>query len=175
LSTPLRGRLGLFVDAALDVFVDPGRMCAVNLSCFSKRASGEPLRRALTATSHRLDMEREQVEEVVAAFLEEVVDEVANGHVVSVPKFGAWAAWVIESPSALARDPSARCQPKFSPSRSFSEKVRHSAPATTWAKRRLARHRRNHALRLPTKDRTPLPEMTSAEIRASIKRQMADS
>jgi nucleoid DNA-binding protein len=147
----------------------------VNLSCFSKKASGEPLRRALTATSHRLDMEREQVEAVVAAFLEEVVDEVANGHVVSIERFGMFAAWLIESPSALARDPSARCQPKFSPSRSFSEKVRHSAPATTWGKRRLARHRKNHALRLPTTGRASLPVMTSAEIRASIERQMAQS
>lgn len=147
----------------------------VNLSCFSKKASGEPLRRALTATSHRLDMEREQVEAVVAAFLEEVVDEVANGHVVSIEKFGAFAAWLIESPSALARDPSARCQPKFSPSRSFNERVRYSAPATTWAKRRLAKHRSNHALRLPTTGRGSLPEMTSAEIRQSIATQMAQS
>jgi nucleoid DNA-binding protein len=150
-------------------------MNTVNLGCFSKTASAEPLRRALTATSHRLDMEREQVAAVVAAFLEEVVDEVANGHVVSIPKFGAFAAWLIESPSALARDPTARCKPKFSPARSFNEQVRTSAPTTTWAKRRLIRHRRNHSPRSPMAGHGSLPTMTSAEFRDSIAKQMANS
>jgi nucleoid DNA-binding protein len=150
-------------------------MSAVRLSCFSKCASGEPLRRALTSTSHRLDIERDQVGAVVAAFLEEVADEVAHGHVVSIPGFGAFGAWLIETRAALARDPSRRCKPAFSPSKRFYEQVRKSAPATRWAKGKLIRHRSNHSPRSMTTGSREVPVMTREEFFDSIARQMAQS
>ena len=49
-----------------------------------------------------------------------VRNEVGQGNVVSLPGFGAFGAWLIESRAALARDSSPRCKPVFSPSRSAS-------------------------------------------------------
>lgn len=145
----------------------------MTLPCYSKSPSAEPLKRVLVETSYRLDMEREEVAAVVGAFLEELADEVAHGHIVSLRGFGAFGAWLIESRAALGRDPSLRCKPLFSPAKKFSEHVRKTAPPTQCAKKQLIRHRRNHS---PRSGESPsVPTLTREEIRASIAKQMSQT
>lgn len=118
-------------------------------------------------------MARHEVSEVVAEFLEGIIDEVARGHVVSVPGFGAFGPWLIETRSALARDPSLRCKPKFSPARAFTLQVRNSAPASRSGKRKLSRHRRNHHHSAKRADRVHGVVMTKEQILASIQAQLS--
>ena len=147
----------------------------MKLPCYSKSPSTEPLKRVLAETSYYHDMEREEVAAVVGTFLEELADEVAHGNVVSLPGFGAFGAWLIESRAALARDPSQRCKVQFSPARRFTEQVRKTAPAAQCAKKKLIRHRRNHSVWSRSGDRSSVPTLTPEEFRESIARQMAQS
>lgn len=96
-----------------------------------------------------------------------------HGHVVSIPGFGAFGEWLIETRATLARDPSRRCKPDFSLSKRFYEQVRKSASAARCAKGKLIRHRSNHSLRSMTTGSREVPVMTRNEFIDSKARQMA--
>jgi len=145
----------------------------MKIPCYPQSESAKPLSRVLGRTSERRDMARHEVSEVVAEFLEGIIEEVARGHVVSVPGFGAFGPWLIETRSALARDPSLRCKPKFSPARAFTLQVRNSAPASRSGKRKLSRHRRNHHHSAKRADRDRGVVMTKEQILASIQAQLS--
>lgn len=146
----------------------------MRIPCHSQSASAEPLKRVLVRASKRLDLSRYDVSNVAAVFLEEIMEEVASGHVVSIPGFGALGPWLIETRSALARDPSWRCKPVFSPARTFAVQVRNSAPANRNGKRKLSRHRRNHLPSAKEPRRVDLAVTTAEAIRASIRAQLAE-
>lgn len=130
--------------------------------------------RAIERAAQRYGSTRYEVAELMTLFLEAIADEVALGNVVSIPGFGAFGPWLIETRSAMARDSSWRCKPVFSPARPFSDLVRLSAPANRKGKRKISRHRRNHhASSKP--DRESVGVITTMEaIRESIRKQLGD-
>jgi nucleoid DNA-binding protein len=111
----------------------------------SKSDTGRPLKDVLLRTASECGYTHYEVARVMTFFLEHLADEVTAGKVVRIPGFGAFGAWLIETASALARDPRPRCRPVFSPARGFQEQVRYAAPPNRGPKERLMRHRRNHA------------------------------
>ena len=108
-----------------------------------------------------------------ASQFEFLADEVSQGHVVKLPVFGQFAAVLMERKCDLARDPTPRCKPEFSPSVGFIQQVRTCAPATPAAKRRLDRHRRrNHPSSRAGKSASRV-FASSAAVREAIAAQLA--
>lgn len=142
---------------------------------YSRREDAKPLQDAIDRTASMSGYDRYAVLRITTFFLESIAHEVCLGHAVGIPGFGVFAPWLIETRSALARDPRRRCKPVFSPARGFQEQVRWAAPASRKGKQKIAHHRRNHSISSGS-TRCSARLFTSMEaIRQSINAQMGHS
>lgn len=117
----------------------------VRIPHFSRSEDAAPLRDCLRHAAQASGLDEAQVAILVSHFFESIVAEVAKGRPVRLPGFGMFVAARVDHAAALARDPTPRCLPRFSPSRAFSQEVRWSAIPDDTGKRLLASHRRSHA------------------------------
>lgn len=145
----------------------------MKLPFFAKSTDAQPLVRVIEAVAARHGCSTYEVALMMTTFFESVADEVCHGRVVTLPGFGKFGAALIERKSDLARDPTPRCKPAFSPSNGFIQQVRTCAPATPAAKRKLDRHRRrNHPSSRPGRSASRV-FASAAAARASITAQLA--
>lgn len=117
----------------------------VRIPFFSKSEAAAPLRDVLKHAADESGLDERQVAILLSHLLEGVVAQVAKGRPVRLPGFGMFVAARVDHPAALAKDPSPRCLPRFSPSRAFMQEVRWSAIPDDKGKRLLASHRRSHS------------------------------
>lgn len=144
----------------------------IRIPFFARSESAAPLNRVIELTAADACVRSIDVAVTMSYFLQHLVDEVSLGRTVSIPGFGAFAPWLLESSAALARDPTPRCHPKFSPSRCFINQVRLEAPHTDMGKRDLQQHRRHHSVG-PRSDRSGSRTWTAMKaFRDSISAQL---
>lgn len=100
-------------------------------------------------------------------FIEALADDVARGHIVTVPGFGKFAACYFKH----HRNQPHSMQPRFSPAVGFVQQTKLCAPVSTAGNTALKYHKINHHL---STRRISARVMTATEgIRESIRRQMA--
>lgn len=145
----------------------------MKLPYFAKSADAQPLMRVIESVAARHGCSTYEVGLMMSSFFEFLADEVSQGNVVTLPGFGQFAAVLMERKCDLARDPTPRCKPEFSPSVGFIQQVRTCAPATRASKRKLDRHRRrNHPSSRAGKSASRV-FASSAAARQAIEAQLA--
>jgi nucleoid DNA-binding protein len=145
----------------------------MNLPFYSRREHAESLMRILDHVANKTGSSRYMVAFLMTYFLEGIADEVARGNKVRLPGFGLFAASLVERKAALARDPTPRCRPAFSPSRGFVEQVRLTAPVSKSGKQAISNHRRNHSSGSRSTQCSARVFKSGEAVRASIKAQLA--
>lgn len=145
----------------------------MKLPFFAKSADAQPLMQIIQSTAARHGCSHAEVGIMMTSFFEFLADEVSQGKAVTLPGFGKFAASLIERKCDLARDPTPRCKPEFSPAVGFIQQVRTCAPPTKSGKRKLDRHRRrNHPSSRPGKSAARV-FASSAAAREAIEAQLA--
>jgi nucleoid DNA-binding protein len=145
----------------------------MKLPFFAKSSDAQPLMHVIQFVATRHGCSTYEVGLMMTSFFESLADEVSQGKAVTLPGFGKFAAVLIERKCDLARDPTPRCKPDFSPSVGFIQQVRTCAPPTPAGKRKLDRHRRrNHPSSRAGKSASRV-FASSAAAREAIEAQLA--
>lgn len=120
-------------------------MCMISIPHHSNSDHGAPLQRAIDSTAVETGLDVVTVALTMSYLLEGIADEVSRGRSVRVPGFGMFSPVVMsERHRRMSRDPTPRCKPMFSASRTFRQQVAVSAPPSEVETKRFKKHQKNH-------------------------------
>ncbi len=118
----------------------------IKIPFLSKSEDAEPLKRAIESACSKAGLSQYTATIFLTHFLEEVARQVSMGRVVNIPGFGVFGPFLDERRSSVGRWGEGRSKPVFSAARGFREEIRWSGPHHPDVKKKIIRHRRNHAL-----------------------------
>lgn len=145
----------------------------VKIPMFPRAEDAKPLERCIEYASKKTGVDHYTAVLFMTHFLDQLADEVAKGHPVSVPGFGLFAA-VFERRGKRPGTAGDRVLPKFSPSQGFRNQVAFSCPPDRAPTARFIGHRDHGRF---TQGRTEASRVFTAmeNIRASIRRQLGNA
>lgn len=134
------------------------------------KKAAEPLARAIDRTANDMGLDDVTVLRMATYLWQHIADEVARGHVVAIPGFGAFGACLDER-KRLGKP---IMRPVFSPAQGFKAEVSLTAPYSRASKIKIRQHRSNHRFDLDKNYTHKRTWSTMGEIRDAIDAQMSD-